>query len=294
MSKDGFTWQKLNLLSSRDASTDDAIPGTALAISPDFAADRTVIAGTVGGILLSTDAGQNWQAIAFPPPPPLVSALVFSPDYSRDGVLLAGTMEDGVFRSADHGFHWSAWNFGLLDLGILCLAISPSFASDEIIFAGTESGIFRSANGGRAWREVDLGIGFEAVLSLALSPDFSKDGVLYAGTESQGLLVSKDHGRRWTRVGKDIFEDPINSVLLSPGDPASGNMNILALCGRSILFSQDGGNSWVAQWEELTHEQQVTALLAPFGCQAGQPVWLGLESGETKKVVIRDERFAKS
>lgn len=65
-------------------------------------------------------------------------------------------MEDGIFRSANRGERWSPWNFGLLDLNVLALAISPCFESDETIFAGTESGIFRSTNGGRAWREADF------------------------------------------------------------------------------------------------------------------------------------------
>jgi len=87
---------------------------------------------------------------------PLVSSLVISPNYTHDGTLLAGTMEDGVFRSADRGSHWVAWNFGLLDLNVLYVAISPHFACDEILFAGTETGIFRSTNVGRAWREMDF------------------------------------------------------------------------------------------------------------------------------------------
>ena len=61
-------------------------------------------------------------------------------------------MDDGVYRSADRGVRWVAFNFGLLDLHVSCLAVSPDYADDETLLAGTESGIFESTNGeiGRA------------------------------------------------------------------------------------------------------------------------------------------------
>ncbi|MFQ6102614.1 MAG: WD40/YVTN/BNR-like repeat-containing protein [Anaerolineae bacterium] len=113
----------------------------AVAVSPDFASDQSVFAGTPGGVLRSFDGGQSWHITVLPSPPPVVSALVISPNYAHDGTLLAATLEDGVFRSADRGRRWEAWNFGLLDLIILCIAISPGFAHDETIFVGTESGL---------------------------------------------------------------------------------------------------------------------------------------------------------
>ena len=54
--------------------------------------------------------------------------------------------------STGGGLGWTAWNFGLLDLNVLCLAVSPDDAQDET--SPDRSGIFRSTNGGRAWREV--------------------------------------------------------------------------------------------------------------------------------------------
>jgi len=98
----------------------------AVVVSPDFASDQSVFAGVLGGILRSFDGGQNWHITMLLSPPLVVTALVISPDYAQDGTLLAGTLEDGVFRSADRGRCWAAWNFGLLDLSILCLALSPS------------------------------------------------------------------------------------------------------------------------------------------------------------------------
>ena len=101
---------------------DEPIPTTSIVISPDLDADAGVFAGVSGGIFRSTNGGETWQAVALSSPPPTVSALVISPNFIEDGVLLAATMEDGIFRSADRGNRWKSWNFGLLDLNVLCLA----------------------------------------------------------------------------------------------------------------------------------------------------------------------------
>ncbi len=211
----GGTWQPAYVALNLSAP----LPTMAIAMSPDFASDRTVFAGVPGGILRSFDGGEHWDVVQLPSPPPVISSLVISPDYARDGILLAGTLEDGVFSTSNRGGNWVAWNFGLLDLNTICLAISLDFARDETLFVGVDSGIFRSTNGGRAWREVDFALDLAPVLSLALSPAYSEDGVLFAGTESHGLYRSEDGGRNWMRLGEDRIRSAVNAILLSPEFP---------------------------------------------------------------------------
>ena len=134
----GSTWR-----SAYDSLNLEAmLATTTVAISPGFESDQTVFAGTQGGILRSVDGGENWTSTLLPSPPPLVSAIVVSPNFARDGVLLVGTTEDGVFRSADRGNHLYRWNFGLLDLSVFSMVISPNFAEDETLFVGTETESF--------------------------------------------------------------------------------------------------------------------------------------------------------
>src|SRR5262245_34349985 len=77
-----------------------------VALSPTFASDLTLFAGVQGCILHSFDAGHTWYIAQLPTPPPLVTSLVVSPDFANDGVLIAGTMEDGIFRSGNQGHTW--------------------------------------------------------------------------------------------------------------------------------------------------------------------------------------------
>jgi len=269
----GETWQpalgSLNL--------QGPLPVQAVVISPDFGRDCRVFIGIGGGILRSLDGGRNWESAYVPSPPPLISTLVISPNYENDGMLFAGTLEDGVLCSSDEGRRWHTWNFGLLDLNILCLAISPNFAEDETLYAGTQSGIFRSTNGGRAWREVDLMIGFEPILSLAFSPNFSTDATILAGTENQGLLCSRDGGQTWQRLGESILKDPINSIVLTQDSP--GRSEILVLHGCILMRSSDGGKTWLT-WQAVgLSEKEVTAIIqAPHGF--GFTVLAGCSDGD--------------
>ena len=102
---------------------------SAVAVSPDFVRDRTVFAGCSGGIVCSYDAGQTWHVITLPTPPSIVSCLAFSPTYADDGIAFLGTMEDGVYRSADRGQNWARWNFGLFDLACAGLGRVAGFLS---------------------------------------------------------------------------------------------------------------------------------------------------------------------
>ncbi len=78
-----------------------------VAVSPDFAHDRLLLAGGSGGILRSDDAGNSWRVTMLPTPPPLVTCLAFSPDYAGEHTAVAATLEDGVYRSVDGGQTWA-------------------------------------------------------------------------------------------------------------------------------------------------------------------------------------------
>ena len=274
----GLTWQPA--YTSLELET--PLMTSAVAVSPDFEADRSVFAGAPGGILRSIDGGRNWRIATLPSPPPIISSLAVSPSFAHDGVLLAGTMEDGVFRSSDRGGHWAAGNFGLLDLNVLCIVISPDFANDETLFVGTDSGIFRSTNGGRAWREVDFPSEFAPVLSLALSPNYAVEGVLFAGTESCGLFYSHDRGHTWLRLGEEEISGPVNSVLVAPEFPDPPD--ILILPGDALLISRDGGRSW-SNWEDgLSTDRSLVSVTAPQGLEPGAPLLIGCMDGEILRI----------
>jgi photosystem II stability/assembly factor-like uncharacterized protein len=258
------------------------LPATSVALSPGFPSDDGVFVGVPGGILRSSGGGKNWSTAIFPPPPPFISALAVSPNYVNDGIVFAGTMEDGMFRSGDRGAHWDAWNFGLLDLNVLCLAVSPDLAHDETVYVGTDSGIFRSTNGGRAWRETGFPAEAAPVLSLAVSPAFARDGVLFAGTESSGLFYSNDRGQSWKRVAKRNIPRTVNAILLSPRFPQKPD--ILALTDIALLISHDAGRSWSKRKTSTELKAGITSVAVPSGFGQRARLLVGLADGRVLRV----------
>lgn len=163
----------------------------AVALSPSFATDRTIVLdlrrraadpGTIPpelmrGLLISTDAGSTWQPLGVPAAHGATYASVeqvrFSPTYAEDGAMFA-IASDGdskgpgadatrhLFRSADRGQTWEVVQ-GPLPSDVY-LALSPSFSRDRTILLGallradtTDSNgrctIQRSTDAGATWSE---------------------------------------------------------------------------------------------------------------------------------------------
>lgn len=213
----------------------------------------TVFAGAKGAILRSEDAGESWHFAGLSSPPPLVVALVVSPNYGDDGIVIAGTAEDGVFVSTDKGMNWVPWNFGLIDLNVSALAISPTFPKDRMVLVGTESGLFRSHNGGRAWRELPFPMEVAPVISLALSTD----DCIYAGTEKSGLYLSDDDGVNWQQVRNNFESVAVNAIQLG----VTNTSQVWILLEDRILSSSDQGHSWQQRHTLPLNSVAMTMLL---------------------------------
>jgi len=244
-----------------------SLPTTAVAISPNFVEDQTVFAAVEGNVLRSTDGGDTWAYAELAEPAPLVSTLGISLKFSEDGLLLAGTLDDGIIRSTNRSTTWHRWNFGLLDPHIYAL----NFAPDGSILAGVESGIFRSTNGGRAWREVDFPMDLAPVISLGTT-----DNVIFAGTEENGLYISDDGGDDWRPLAPDRIQGAVIQILVDGSD-------ILAILEDGIYFSGNRGKSWEAR-KGFEAEYAISSVAAPLGLNPKHPLWVGLSGGEVIKI----------
>ncbi|MCC7357939.1 MAG: hypothetical protein IT317_00580 [Anaerolineales bacterium] len=237
----------------------------ALAVSPAFAHDQRLVAGTLTGLHYSTDGGETWRASAMPMTETTITTLVCSPHYPQDSLILAGTLEDGVYYSPDRGAQFVAKSFGLLDASVLSIAFSPDFAQDATVFLGAETTAYYSYNGGLAWKDLHFPSELAPVLSLAVSAGFAADRTLYAGTEQHGLHVSADAGQTWQPL--PLPAATVNALAAAPGE-------LLAATEAGLLRSTDGGHTWAA-W--LDRPNVVGLAAAPDVSVAGaveQGVWL--------------------
>jgi photosystem II stability/assembly factor-like uncharacterized protein len=224
-------------------------PVRSIAASPDFAADRTLLVATrpttqVPGsrfLLKSEDGGASWRAVHRGLPNAGVPEIAFSPDFARDGLVLAGTCGAGLFRSEDRGESWR--RVAALDAGEACIGrilFSGSFAGNGRVYLLTSRGeLLRSADGAASWQGLELPGGARA-MDLRIHPGVAGERLL-AGTD-QGLLLSEDGGRSWTSRGLPPGE---TRMVLVAGAP--GRDGLLVAAGkRSLWRSRDGGVSWKA------------------------------------------------
>ncbi|MDQ3695647.1 MAG: hypothetical protein M3464_18820 [Chloroflexota bacterium] len=226
---DGLTWRQV----FGADSPDQRITATSLAVIPAITGPWTILAGAFGSVVKSIDGGRQWRAVVLPHPAPLVTCLAVSPAYADDGVVLAGTLEDGVLRSDDRGEHWKRWNFGLLDFSVYTITPSPAFAQDDTLLAGTETALFKSENGGRSWRETTFPESAAPVLALTVDDR----GTLWAGTDGHGIWHSTDDGASWYRADDGAIEDAVNSFVVT-------KHLMLAVLPEAILASHDQGRHW--------------------------------------------------
>jgi photosystem II stability/assembly factor-like uncharacterized protein len=224
-----------------------------------------VFAAAEGKILRSLNGGFEWEAGELDSLQPLVTSLAVSPNFAHDGLLLAATMQDGIFYSTDRGVKWQGWNFGLYDSNINALAFPPHFTGEQMIVAGTQSGVFISINAGRSWRDLDFPIEAAPVLCTAIS----QENVIYIGTEAHGVYRSEDVGQSWEQIQAGTVEH----ILID------SNNKILILRDGELLFSMDRGKSWHTR---TLHEldSAIICLCAPQGLDPTNPVLVGLANGE--------------
>ena len=176
---------------------------------------------------------QSWM----PNPSVPTLAMAASPNYAADGILLAG-ISGGIVLSEDGGQTWALHHFRRPLPMVTCLALSPAFASDRTVLAGTyEDGLFRSTDGGQSWQAGSLGLFDHSILCLALSPRFADDGRVFAGSGS-GIYISENGGRLWHDIAMPV-DDAVLSIALSPDSILFAGTE-----SNGLLQSGDGGATW--------------------------------------------------
>jgi photosystem II stability/assembly factor-like uncharacterized protein len=208
-------------------------PVTCFAVSPRFAHDGVLLAGTAGaGILRSTDGGRRWRLANFGLHEFDILALVAAPDWGEREIAFAATI-GGVYRSPNGGRAWK--RIAALDgAPIQALAVSPRFAEDRTVYAaGEEAALFRSTDAGRTWQAL-AGDGPAAFNSLWLHPD--DPALLVAGTPDGELYRSTDAASSWARIAEGL-----NPVLVLTGDAET---LYAGLYEDGLLVAHQGGTAW--------------------------------------------------
>lgn len=229
-----------------------------LALSPSN--PRVIAAGTLGGVFLSRDGGQEWTRIT--PTGHLdlrnVESLIFDPHDSN--AIYAGTRHL-VWKTLDGGATWFPAHRGMIDdSDVMTLTIDHRHPQN--VYATACSGIYRSTEGGDPWTKLE-GIPFSSRRTRAFAQGGA--GLLLAGT-TEGLWVSEDRGDTWDRTTP---EDLVVNAMIVQRD---GTI-LLGTEGAGVLRSSDRGRTWVACNSGFSERFVFNLLIDPEDGRVMVSVW---------------------
>jgi len=215
----GSTWSRLARLSKEENLVLDSIV-------VDASDPKTILVGAWvfdhagGALLVSHDSGATWNRIKGMDGQS-VRALVES--RSDPKIYVAGTLT-GVYRSEDHGEHWSLISpEGSQELHeVESIAIDPVDA--KIVFAGTWHLPWKTTDGGANWHTIKQGVIDDSdVFSIILDP--KQPATMYASACS-GIYKSQDAGELFHKVQgipttarrtRVLMQDPVNLDVVYAG-----------------------------------------------------------------------------
>ena len=224
--------------------------------------DRTILVGSSLGTSRSLDGGATWQTVL---PGVGLGALRFSPDFAHDRAAFGGGA--GLYRSTDGGATWSV--AGLAGETVVSVAVSPAYAADQTLFAGTQSGkVYRSTDGGQNWTSIGPTPGNYQAGCLAISPDFANDHTIFAGYAmswqwySGGVYRSTDGGDTWTPVDNGMTYQEIHALAISPNYRLDHTLFATSWFG-GVYRSTDGADSWQQENYGLPNLRAAGVVISP-------------------------------
>jgi ligand-binding sensor domain-containing protein len=203
-------------------------------IKADNASARSIVIDDSGIIITgmfsgdarrSTDGGTLWGTASVSPG---LAVSAMAPSHS--GLVYAGSLGMGVYRSTDSGITWVPRHDGLVASTVLALLRAP----DNSVYAATDgSGLFRTTDGGTSWVPVPTAPVIFNFYCLATDDS----GKILAGTWGNGLLRQSGPGPAWQSIAYGYFyciETSPGGVILAGNDVGK------------IIHSTDYGQTWSA------------------------------------------------
>ncbi|HEX3131209.1 MAG TPA: hypothetical protein VH394_27990, partial [Thermoanaerobaculia bacterium] len=221
----------LSLYVSRDNgeswSSSNPVEGAVSAMAVDPSKPRTVWFASTAGLWKTVDAGKTFSLVlggeGF-------TAVAVSP--SRPATLYAGG-SGRSWSSQDGGATWRpGGDPGVADL--TALAVDPAMPAK--VYAAGLGGVAASQDGGATWTVLGS-------RPAAFSLIAARKGLLFAGTDGDGLQLSRNGGRSWSRQDQVGMGYPQAAFI---GRDRGGALYLYHYftAGPGLLRSADDGRTW--------------------------------------------------
>lgn len=218
-------------------------------------------AGYRGGVLLTHNAGENWQPVSSSIGETAATHILLDPTSDKNSrTLYVCAFGKGVYKSTDGGMTWVQKNKGIEgdepfawrierreSDGTLFLVVSRR-SEDGSIGNAWDGALYKSTDGAESWTKIPLPAGCNGPTSLLTTGKYPGRLVLsawgkvnsgkFAPDTGGGIFISDDEGRTWTQTMEK--DQHIHDVTF---DPRTGRYYA---CGfnASAYYSEDGAKTW--------------------------------------------------
>ncbi|HTY63665.1 MAG TPA: hypothetical protein VMG30_15565 [Acidobacteriota bacterium] len=172
---------------------------------------KIVYAGTVGGLWVSKNSGQNWTRLT----PADITVNTIQVDPRNNQRILIGTEYQGAMLSEDGGQSWKESNQGFIHKQVSW--IMPDSKSAGGFVAGVQSGsggIYQFSSQGQTWKPSQVAPQTRVSSFLILPGDRGR----LAGTV-EGLYFRAERENDWKKLEGPIAKRTIYSLELDPAQP---------------------------------------------------------------------------
>jgi len=211
---------------------------TVFALAVDARDPDLVYAASFDALFRSRDGGLTWTQL---PGFRNVRALAAPP--TQSGTLLAGTVEQGIWKSTDAGASWRQTRQRLENTAVRTTRLAFDPVRDDRLWAFGGSAVFESTDRGASWRPWRHGL--EALEVLDLAP--GAPGTLFAAgfqDARPAVFRSRDDGAAWTPLAGPFLQGGagfFSSVAVHPARPAT----VFAAGSTGLFRSRNGGDRWL-------------------------------------------------
>lgn len=219
----------------------------AMGISPYFSVDHTlyVATRTFGDqkyLMRSTDGGEHWQPVNYPPRNSSIAEILLSPYFPFDQTLYVRMDDHTLWASKDKGMSWQRADQGLATESgnyVYDLEVVPLGDGYKALFAATHYALVITFDDGQTWYLIDW-VSFTAI---AVPNDFVDSLTLFGIDRNSGhVLRTTDLGDSWQTVLIGSF----NTLGISPNYHC--DRHIYARSGiwgeLQLWVSANGGDHW--------------------------------------------------
>lgn len=200
-----------------------------------------LLAGTVSGVWVSKNSGEDWEKISSPSMPVNIDSLAVDP--RTPNTMYAGTWWR-AYKSTDSGKNWRLIKNGMIDDSDV-FAIVVNRANPEHVIASACSGIYESFNGGEKWAKIQ-GIPSQSRRTRDILQNPANPNTVYAAT-TEGFWMSTNGGKAWALTTQRNLE--VNSIAVHKDEP---NRVFIGTNNFGVMVSNDGGRNFVPTNENFT------------------------------------------